>query len=582
MPVSQHIKSERILQSITLITGLLALISFFAQHGFYLSSATENFLESYIDRFIVLFFVLIVSFNFLINSDKIRYIIENPIEFTLGTIFVLIVILYQFFTYSFSHYLISFKLTNNIIKGYFIFTQFYIAFNTLITFIRSREKGFFYSINPARLFALSFLFVIIGGTFLLKLPKATNFSLSWIDTFFVSTSAVCVTGLSTVNLSEAFTIQGQSIILLLIQIGGLGMVTLTAFIALFIQKGFRLSDQFIVGQILDDSNISSLSRMLKNIIRITFLFELLGVILLYFLWDNTGLSSFNRIFNAVFHSVSAYCNAGLSNLPQGLQTPGYSSYTSSLIVIMILIIAGGLGFYTFSDIINPKKKDFPRGQRLRLQTRIVLFSYLVLIFAGAILIWFFQRAQWKDLPVGQQIINSIFTSVASRTAGFSIVEIGNMLIPPLMIVIFLMYIGGAPNSTAGGIKVTTAVTLFVSLWGFIKGKERIELARRTIPMLLIRRAFIILISSILLIFTALFLLNITEKQNYFDLFFEIVSAFGTVGLSRGITPFLSDWGKLIIIFVMYFGRIGMFTLALVVTDKITKHSYRFPDTTLMI
>jgi len=173
-------------------------------------------------------------------------------------------------------------------------------------------------------------------------------------------------------------------------------------------------------------------------------------------------------------------------------------------------------------------------------------------------------------------------SVASRTAGFSIVEVGTMLIPPLMIVIFLMYIGGAPNSTAGGIKVTTAVTLLVSMWGFIKGKERIELARRTIPMLLIRRAFIILVSSIILIFTALFLLSITETHAYFDLFFETISAFGTVGLSRGITPFLSEWGKLIIIFVMYIGRIGMFTLALIVTEKITTHNYRFPDTTLMI
>lgn len=578
----KRLKIDKTIQTITLVTGVLAFISIFAQLGFYLPSTTQLILDNYVDQIIASLFVVLVTFKFFFIRSKAEYIKENPVEFTLGTLFVLIVILYQIFNYSSAHYIISFKLTNNLIKTYFIFTQVYILFNTLLTLIRSREKGFFFTLNPARVFAFSFLFVIIAGTCFLKLPKATLIPISWIDALFISTSSVCVTGLATVNIADTFTIQGQSLIILLIQVGGLGMITLTAFITLFIQKGFRLRDQFVVGEILDDAHISSLTSMLKNIIKITFFFEFSGIILLYFLWNSPGLSDFDRIFTAVFHGVSAYCNAGLSNLPQGLQTPGYSTFAPALIVIMILIVAGGFGFYTISDIINPRKKNFPRGQRLKLQTRIVILSYIVLIFVGALLIWVLQREQWSELPLGKQIMNSLFTSVASRTAGFSVIEIGTMLIPPLMIVIFLMYIGGAPNSTAGGIKVTTAVTLFVSLWGFIKGKERIELARRTIPMILIRRAFIVLISSIILIFTALFLLSLTEKQAYFDLFFETVSAFGTVGLSRGITPFLSGWGKLIIIFVMYFGRIGMFTLALIVSEKITSHNYRFPDTTLMI
>ncbi|MGE0089769.1 MAG: TrkH family potassium uptake protein [Bacteroidales bacterium] len=582
MSLFQYIKFEKLVHTITNVTGLLAIISFFAQHGFNLTPKTQIFLVTYIDQIIVSIFVLLVSSKFLLNPEKLKYIKENPVEFTLGSLFVSIVLLYQVFTFSSSHYLISFKLTSYLIKAYFIFVQFYIVFNTLVTFFRSREKGFFYSINPARLFALSFLFVIIAGTCFLKLPKATIIPISWIDALFMSTSAVCVTGLATINISEVFTIQGQAILIFLMQIGGLGMVTLTAFIALFIQRGIRLKDQFIVGEILDDANISSLYNILKYIIKITLFFEIIGVILLYIFWNNSAQSDFDRILNAVFHAVSAYCNAGLSNLPQGLQSPGFSTYYPPLIVIMILIIAGGFGFYTIMDIINPSKIKFPKGKRLKLQTRVVIYSYLALIFGGALLIWLFQRPQWKDLPWDQQIMNSLFTSVVSRTAGFSVVEVGTMLIPPLMIVIFMMYIGGAPNSTAGGIKVTTAVTLMVSLWGFIKGKERIELARRTIPMVLIRKAFIVLVSSVLLIFTALLILTITEKHSYFDLFFETVSAFGTVGLSRGITPFLTDWGKLIIIFVMYTGRIGLVTLALVVTDKLTAHKYRYPDTTLMI
>lgn len=582
MSLFQYIKFEKLAHTITNVTGLLALISFFAQHGFYLAPETLGFLVDYVDQVIVSIFVLLVTLKFLLNPEKLKYIKENPVEFTLGCLFVSIVLLYQLFTISSSHYLISFKFTSNFIKAYFIFVPFYIIFNTIVTFFRSREKGFFYSINPARLFALSFLFVIIAGACFLKLPKATIIPISWIDAFFMSTSAVCVTGLATVNISDVFSIQGQSVLIFLIQIGGLGMVTLTAFIALFIQRGIRLKDQFIVGEILDDANLSSLYNILKYIIKITFFFEIVGIILLYIFWNNPGQSDFDRIFNAVFHAVSAYCNAGLSNLPQGLQTPGFSTYYPPLIVIMILIIAGGFGFYTIMDIINPSKMKFPKGQRLKLQTRVVIYSYLTLIFGGALLIWILQRPQWKELPWDQQVMNSLFTSVVSRTAGFSIVEIGTMLIPPLMIVILMMYIGGAPNSTAGGIKVTTAVALMVSLWGFIRGKERIELARRTIPMVLIRKAFIVLVSSILLIFTALLILTITEKHSYFDLFFEIVSAFGTVGLSRGITPFLTEWGKIIIIFVMYTGRIGLVTLALVVTDKLTAHKYRYPDTTLMI
>jgi len=582
MSLFQYIKVEKLIHTVTNVTGLFALISFFAQYGFNLTPAIENVLLIYVDQIIVSIFVLLVSLKFLLNPEKIKYIIENPVEFTLGSLFVLIVLLYQLFTYTFSNYLISFKFTSVVIKVYFIFTQFYIVFNTIVTFIRSREKGFFYSINPARLFALSFLFVIILGTIFLKLPKATIVDISWIDALFMATSSVCVTGLATVNIAEIFTFQGQSVIIFLMQIGGLGMVTLTAFMALFIQRGIRLKDQFIVGEILDDENISSLYDILKNIIKITFFFEIIGMVFLYFFWNFPGQTDFDRVFNAVFHAVSAYCNAGLSNLPQGLQATNLSTYYPPLIVIMILIVAGGLGFYTVIDIINPKKKKFPKGQRLKLQSRIVIFSYIALIFGGAFLIWLLQRPQWKELPWDQQLMNSLFTSVASRTAGFSVVEIGTMLIPPLMIVIFMMYIGGAPNSTAGGIKVTTAVALFVALWGFVRGKERIELARRTIPMILIRKAFIVLISSVLIIFTALFLLSITEKHGYFDLFFETISAFGTVGLSRGITPFLSEGGKLIIIFVMYFGRIGMITLALVVTDRITKHTYRYPDTTLMI
>jgi len=393
---------------------------------------------------------------------------------------------------------------------------------------------------------------------------------------------VCITGLSTVNISKIFTAEGQLVIMLLIQLGGLGIITLTSFIALFIQQGFRLRDQIIVQEILDNENLSSLSSILKAIVSITFVSELIGAIGLYISWKNLGLSEFDRVFSAVFHSVSAYCNAGFSIFANGLETAGYQFNSLSLIIIMLLIVFGGLGFYTYSDILHIGEIKMIRKNGLTLQSKIILIGTASLILLGAGLIWATQYSQWKGLPIGEQVLKSFFLSITSRTAGFSVVHIGSLAIPSLMIVILLMYIGGAPNSTSGGIKITTMATLVATVRTFVRGKTRVELGWNTIPMRTVRRAFIVFAVSIFLIFIVLFVLSWTEDQNFFDLLFEIISAFGTVGLSRGITPDLTVTGKILIAFVMFAGRIGLFSFAVAMSEGKDDSSYTFPEINLMV
>jgi trk system potassium uptake protein len=581
MKLSIQNRINHIIGRITPLFGIIAFVSLFLKYGFHLSdSLIANLLI--LDEIIAAFFVLTLLVKFIISDTKWQYVKQSPFEFGLLMLFIVSIIFEEVVSVDEPHYLIKRATTHSFIKLYFVIIQVYIVINGIITLAKTREKWLFFSLNPARILMFSYVFVITAGVVMLKLPKSTYDGISWIDAFFTSTSAVCITGLTTVNIPQIFTTEGQLVIMLLIQLGGLGIITLTSFIALFIQQGFRLRDQIIVQEILDNESLSSLSSILKAIVSITFLSELIGAIGLYLAWKNLGLTEFDRVFSAVFHSVSAYCNAGFSVFPNGFETAGFHFSSISLITIMLLIVFGGLGFYTYSDIFHIGEIRMVRKNGLTLQTKIILIGTTILIFLGAGMIWLTQYAQWKELPVGEQVLKSFFLSITSRTAGFSVVSIGELAIPTLMMVIMLMYIGGAPNSTSGGIKMTTVMTLIASLRTFTRGKTRVELGWNTIPMRTVRRAFIVFAVSIFLIFSVLFVLSWTEDQSFFDLLFEIISAFGTVGLSRGITPDLTVTGKLLIAFVMFAGRIGLFSFAVAMTEVQDDSSYTYPEINLMV
>ncbi len=581
MKLSIQNRINHIIARITPFLGVVAFLSLFIKYGFHPSDVwITNMLI--LDEIIAAFFVITLLLKFIISDTKWLYVKQSPFEFGLLLLFIVSIVFEEIISIEDPHILIRRATTHSIIKLYFVIIQIYIIFNGIIALAKIRDKWLFYSLNPARILMISYVFVIMTGMVMLKLPKATYEGINWIDAFFTSTSAVCITGLSTVNIQQIFTFEGQVVIMLLIQLGGLGIITLTSFIALFVQQGFRLRDQIVVQEILDNENLSSLASILKAIVSITFISELIGAIGLYFAWRNLGMSESERIFNAVFHSISAYCNAGFSTFSKGFETAGYQFSTMSHITIMLLIVFGGLGFYTYSDIFRIGEIKIFRKKGLTLQSKIILMGTLVLILLGAGMVWITEYAQWKDLPVGEQVLHSFFLSITARTAGFSIVSIGELAIPTLMMVIFLMYIGGAPNSTSGGIKVTTVVTLIAALASFVRGKTRVEIGWNTLPMRIVRRAFIVFMVSIFLIFSVLFVLSWTEDQAFFDILFEIISAFGTVGLSRGITPDLTVTGKLLIAMVMFAGRIGLFSFAIAMSEVKDDTGYTFPEINLMV
>jgi trk system potassium uptake protein TrkH len=563
------------------VFGMAAIVSLFLTFGFNLSNRwILNLLI--LDEVIAGFFVISLLLNLLIRDRKWTYIRQSPLEFILLLLFIISLILEKIISVEEPHYLLKTTTSHSFIKLYFVIIQVYIAINGIISLTKTREKWLFFSLSPARILMISYLIVILAGTLMLKLPKATHAGIGWIDALFTSTSAVCITGLTTVNVSDVFTFEGQVFILILIQLGGLGIITLTSFIALFIQRGFRLRGQIIIQEMLDDENFSSLASILKAIVSITVITELAGAIGLYFSWKDLGFSEFERIFSAVFHSVSAYCNAGFSIFPNGFETPGIHFNTVSLITIMLLIVLGGLGFYTYSDMLHIGDIRMIPKKGLTLQTKMILITTLVLILSGALLVWTTQYAAWKDLPFDKQLTNAFFLSITSRTAGFSTVSISALGVPTLMTIMLLMYIGGAPNSSSGGIKLTTMVTILASLRTFARGKNRVEVAWNTIPMRTVRRAFIVLVVSILLIFSVLFVMTGTEDHAFIDILFEIISAFGTVGLSRGITPDLTVTGRILIILVMFIGRIGLFTFVIAMSEEVEDDGYNFPEINLMV
>lgn len=563
------------------VLGVLAFVSLFLKYGFHIS---DQMLYSMVilDEVIAALFVVIILINFSITDNKRQFIRESPVEIILMTLLILTIVLEEILSIEAPHYLLMRSTSHNFIKLYFIAVQIYIIFNGILVLTKSRERWLYLSLSPARIMVISYLLVIFLGTLVLKLPKATYEGISWIDAFFTSTSAVCITGLTTVNISQVFTFEGQVMIMIIIQLGGLGIITLTSFIALFMQQGLRLRDQLIVQEIFDSENFSSLASILKAVIGITFLSELLGATGLYFAWGNLGLGDFNRIFYSLFHSVSAYCNAGFSVFPNGLETAGYDFNNISLVIVMVLIIAGGLGFYTYSDLFKIGELKFNRRKGLALQTKIILVSTLVLILVGAISMWIIQHPHWENLSGGKQVLNAFFMSITARTAGFSTVSVGNLAVPALMLLVMLMYIGGAPNSSSGGIKITTLVVVLASIRSYISGKENVDIGWNNLPLRTVKRSLIVILVSFILIFFAQFALTISEDQDFLDLMFETISAFGTVGLSRGITPELSNAGKIIISIVMFAGRIGLFTFAIAMVEDRNKSGYNFPEVSLMV
>ncbi len=439
--------------------------------------------------------------------------------------------------------------------------------------------------TPSLILAISFLCIILIGTGLLMLPRSTYDGINWIDAFFVSTSAVCVTGLTPVDVSSTFSMEGQIVIALLIQIGGLGVMTLTSFFAVFFMGNTSIYNQLVLKDMISSDSINSLLSTLLYILGFTLVLEIAGM---FFIWlsihGSMNMTLAGELFFSAFHSVSAFCNAGFSTLPSNLGDPLLMTNHNTLyITVSLLIILGGIGF---PILVNFKNLIFKKhtSRILNLNTRIVLSATLILLVSGTVLIALFEwNGAFAGMSITDKMVQSFFNAVCPRTAGFTSVDLTSMCLQTLLIYTLLMWIGGAAQSTAGGIKVNAFAVAVLNLVSVLRGSGRVEAFGREISADSIRRSNATVLISLGVLFLFFFILSMTESHiPSFNLIFECISALGTVGSSLNTTPLLSDYGKLLISLLMFVGRVGLITLMLGIISRKKNTKYRYPGDSIII
>lgn len=447
-------------------------------------------------------------------------------------------------------------------------------------------------LHSGAIFMISFAILIFFGTFLFLLPKAIPSGqehLSFIDALFTATSAVCVTGLSIIDPATQLSTHGQLFLISLVQIGALGVLTLTALFAMFANGGISFQIRVIMGDVLSDDNLSDVTSMIKRIILYTAVIEFSSAVIMYYALGGSFLSLDIPLFYAsVFHSISAFCNAGFSNFEAGLMNPLLQNNYIFLTVIMVLITLGGIGFPVIQNIL--RLKIFKKGhKRIRYQltitTKLVLITSAVLVFVPAVLIFIFEPMTFvlPEASNASKLFHSLFLSVTTRTAGFSIVPLELLHAPAVLIVIILMSIGASPGSTGGGMKNTTYVIAFMQFIRLLRGQERLILFNREIHRELVRKALLIMFTYAMLVFIGTFIIATIEPDfTIVDITFEVVSSLSTVGLSRNLTHLLSEPSKLVLIMCMFIGRIGVLTFFMAFHKPKLEPNIKLPKTNVMI
>ncbi|MBE6068525.1 MAG: Trk family potassium uptake protein [Clostridium lundense] len=435
---------------------------------------------------------------------------------------------------------------------------------------------------PVRILAMGFAVVILIGAVLLSLPisSANGRGTAFIDSLFTSTSAVCVTGLVTLDTGTHWNYFGKTVILILIEIGGLGFMSFAALIALILGKKITLSERLVMQEAINSSNLQGIVKMVKYILGFTFLVQFIGA--LFLSTQFIPIYGFGKgVYYSIFHSISAFCNAGFDLMGDFTSLTSFSENSVVILTISALIIIGGLGFSVWTEIYNYRSIN-----KFSLHTKIVLITTAALLVVGWVLMMLFEANNpdtLRTMSFKGKLINSLFASVTPRTAGFNSISTSDMTMPGRFLTTILMFIGGSSGSTAGGIKTTTFSIIVLTAIAAIKGKDDTEVFEKRIAGDLVRKSFVItaLASSLVIIVTMI--LSISEVGQSFEyIFYEVTSAFGTVGLSLGLTTKLSSIGKLILIFTMYSGRLGPLTVALAFTRTKRNNQIRYPEDKILV
>jgi trk system potassium uptake protein TrkH len=456
--------------------------------------------------------------------------------------------------------------------------------------------------NPTRTLIASFVVLILSGTVVLMLPRsAADERVGFVDALFTATSATCVTGLVVKDVGNDFTLMGQLTILTLIQLGGLGIVIFGAVFAMLLGQALGLRESAAMQDILSDQMLGRISRMIAFIFITTIAVEAIGAVSLFGMWDNVEgriTSIQQQWYCSIFHSISAFCNAGFGLFSDSLI--GYAHSWQVYWVICPLIILGGLGFgvfYNIAGVFADRASQFLKifvgtaasfdreiPRRLQLQSRLVLVMTLCLIVSGMLLILIFERLVGS---AGWDLGGAFFQSVTARTAGFNTVDIGALSAPTKLILILLMLIGGSPGGTAGGIKTVTLAVVIMAAVATLNKRSEVHAFRRSLNLLIVRRAVTVALLFLLILLVAGLVLSVTERNSpsapgLMEIMFETASALGTVGLSTGLTPALTTAGKLIIIIVMFVGRLGPLTLLASLTFNLKPARYSYPEEVVIV
>lgn len=465
-----------------------------------------------------------------------------------------------------------------------------------MSFFSNIIASFFKSLQSTQIIITYFLLTIFIGAFLLMLPVSiqNNETLTFIDALFTSTSAVCVTGLTVVDTLEHWTYFGKIIILLLVQVGGLGLMTVVTTFFIFWGKKITLKERLIIQQSLNQNNLSGVVRHVKSIFFITLIIESIAGFLMSIRFISMSEMPFGMaVFMGIFHSVTAFCSAGFDLLSS------YSPYTSDIIINVIIVIVtfiGSLGYTVWLDVFNTFKtekldnKSFKNYYpKLTLHTKIVLEYTLGIVVFGSIFFFFAEYSNpytIGEFKFTEKLFFAVFQSSSSRTSGFNTLPQAGMEYASQFMSMIFMFIGGSPGSTSGGIKTVTLAIIIVSVISVIKGSNSIVYRNRSIHISFLQKALAIVIMNLILIIVSVIILSFTEKSSYFtpmEVLFEVVSAVSTGGLSLGITSNLSDLGKIIICICMFVGRLGTVTIAVALTLKqVNSSNITYPEEKILI
>ncbi|TQR29911.1 Trk family potassium uptake protein [Lysinibacillus sphaericus] len=443
-------------------------------------------------------------------------------------------------------------------------------------------KTFKNKLNPPKILVLGFAVIISIGTFLLMLPVATvdGKGLSFLDALFTATSATCVTGLVVVDTGDTFSIFGELVILFLIQIGGLGFMTFATLLFLLLGKKISLKERLLLKEAFNNISIAGLVKLVKRILLFTALIEFIGGIILSIRFS-FDMPVGKAIYFGFFHAISNFNNAGFDLMGGFKSLTEYVDDPFVVITICALITIGGLGFIVINELY-----EYRETKRLSVHTKIVLTTTLILTVGSTLLIFLFEYGNSKTL--GQlsgwgKILGSLYQAVTPRTAGSNTLPISDLTHSTLFLIIWLMFIGGGSGSTAGGIKITTFAVLVATMWSQLKGQEDVVLFRRRIVHETILKALTVTMCGMMIVVLVTIVLSIIEQRHSFMMYlFEATSAFGTAGLSMGLTPELSIGGRLLIILTMFIGRLGPLTIAFAITNRRKKEAFHHPKGNIMI